>query len=175
MPQGAASDNNNNGNANQGGAGDATEVQDDAQPSTSTTNVLNAENYDAAKARKSKKRTETEVWQDKILKCLEPVDVPQAQPIKKEYVDSAFETIALQMKQNLSNNEILDLVEDIQGMVNRACREKQRRIDMANQVSNNMQMYQGPGPQGPTTVPVSFDEQNQQQQPFYNPFYTEKQ
>ena len=45
----------------------------------------------------------------------------QAQPVKKEYVDSAFETIALQMKQNLSNNEILDLVEDIQGMVNRAC------------------------------------------------------
>ena len=97
-----ASDNNDNGNANQGGAGDGTEVQDDVRPSTSTTNVLNAENYDATKARKSKKSTETEVWQDKILKCLEPVDVPQAQPIKKEYLDSAFETIALQMKQNLT-------------------------------------------------------------------------
>ena len=174
MPQGTASDNNDNCNANQGGAGDATEVQDDARPSTSTTNVLNAENYDATKARKSKKRTETEVWQDKILKCLEPVDVSHAQPIKKEYIDSALETIALQMKQNLPNNEILDLVEDIQGMVNRACREKRRRIDMANQVSNNTQMYQVPGPQGPMAVPVGFDEQNQnqqqQQQPFYNSF-----
>ena len=80
------------------------------------------------------------------------------------------------MRENLSNDEILDLIEDIQGIVNRACREKRRRIQMANQVSNNNQIYQGvgPGPQGPMAVPVpgpvNFDEQHQQAQPFYNTF-----
>ena len=77
------------------------------------------------------------------------------------------------MRENLSHNEILDLIEDIQGLVNRACREKRRCINMANQVSNN-QMYQGtgPGPQGPMAVPVpvNYDEQHQQTQPFYNTF-----
>ena len=114
---------------------------------------------------------DSEVWQDKLLKCLEPVDVPE--PPKKDYIESALVTVALQMKENLSHNEILDLIEDIQGLVNRACREKRRRMDMANQVSNNSnQMYQGagPGPHGPISVPVNYDDQHQQAQPFYNTF-----
>ena len=79
------------------------------------------------------------------------------------------------MRENLSNHEILDLIEDIQATLNRACREKCRRFEMANQVSNNSQMYQGVGPglQGPMAVPVSYEEQLQQhQQPqrFFNTF-----
>ena len=93
----------------------------------------------------------------------------QPEPTKKDYIESALYTVSLQMRENLSNNEILDLIEDIQGIVNRACREKCHRIEMANQVSSN-QMYQGP--QGPMAVPVpgNFDEQHQQTQPFYNTF-----
>ena len=104
------------------------------------------------------------------------MDVPE--PAKKDYIKSALGTVAIQMRENLSNDEILDLIEDIQGIVNRACREKRRRIQMANQVSNNNQIYQGvgPGPQGPMAVPVpvpgsvNFDEQHQQPESFYNTF-----
>ena len=83
-----------------------------------------------------------------------------------------FHKQKLQKKENLSNHEILDLIEDIQATVNRACREKGRRIEMANQVSNNSQKYQGagPGPQGPMAVPVTYEEQHQQPQPFFNTF-----
>ena len=80
----------------------------------------------------------------KILRCLEPVEVPKPEPApKKDFLEQALCTIGMQMRENLSHNEVLDLIEDIQGMVNWACREKRRRIEMANQVSNN-QMYQGP-------------------------------
>ena len=127
------------------------------------------------KARKSKKRAETEVWQENILRCLEPVDAPQAETPKKDYMDQALVTLGMQMRENLSNHEILDLIKDIQATVNRACREKCRRIEMANQVSNNSQMHQGagPGPQGPMALPVSYDkqyQQHQQPQPFFNTF-----
>ena len=70
VPSNAVTSNNNN---DKQGAGDvaAPEGQDEAQPSTSTSNgknVMQASNYDATKARKSKKRAETEVWQEKILR-----------------------------------------------------------------------------------------------------------
>ena len=118
---------------------------------------------------------ETEVWQEKILRCLEPVDVPQPETMKKDYIDQALVTLGMQMRENLSHNEILELIEEIQGTVNWASREKHRRIEMANQVSNNSQMYQGggPGPQGHMAVPVSYEEQHQQHQqpqPFFNTF-----
>ena len=163
---------NDNDNANEGGAGGAGDAaQEEVRPSTSTS-TSNADNYDATKARKSKRKSEGEGWQDKILKCLEPVDVPETP--KKDYLDAALEAVSLQMKENLSNNEMLDLIEDIQNMVNRACREKWRRLEMANQVSNNTsnnQMFQGPGPQGPMALQVNYDDQqHQQQQPFYNTF-----
>ena len=180
MPSNAVTNNNNN-SKNEQGAGDAAaaaEGQDEIQPSPSTSNasnVMQASNYDATKARKSKKRAETVVWQEKILRCLEPVDAPQAETPKKDYIDQALVTLGMQMRENLSNHEILDLIEDIQGTVNRACREKCRRIEMANQVSDNSQMYQGagPGPQGPMALPVSYDKQHQQHQqpqPFFNTF-----
>ena len=58
-------------------AGHAQTAQE-AQPSTlKGDTAANASNYDAAKARKSKKRTDSEVWQEKLLRCLEPVDVQQ--------------------------------------------------------------------------------------------------
>ena len=76
--------NNNNNEGNEAG-GDATAVQggQDAEPEASASKGnANASNYDATKVRKSKRRTDSEVWQDKILKCLEPVDVPE--PAKKD-------------------------------------------------------------------------------------------
>ena len=62
--------NNNKSTKNDEGAGDAAaaERQGEIQLSTSTSNgknVMQASNYDATKARKSKKRAETEVWQEK--------------------------------------------------------------------------------------------------------------
>ena len=179
VPSNAVTSINNNSNKEQG-AGDtaAGEGQDEAQPSTSTfngKNVMQASNYDATKARKSKKRGETEVWQEKILRCLEPVEAPQAETPKKDYIDQALVTLGMQMRENLSNHEILDLIEDIQATVNWACREKCRRIKVANQVSNNSQMYQGagPGPQGPMALPHTYEEQHQQHQQlqsFFNTF-----
>ena len=87
VPSNAVMSNNNN-SKNEQGAGDAAAVegQDEVQPPTLTSNgnnVMQASNYDATKARKSKKRAETEVWQEKILRCLEPVDAPQAETPKK--------------------------------------------------------------------------------------------
>ena len=69
------------------------------------------------------------------------MDVPEPEAPKKDYIDRALCTVVLQMRKNLSHNEILEVIEDIQGMVNRACRENRRRIEMANQVSNNSQIY----------------------------------
>ena len=97
MPSNAVTSNNNNSN-NEQCAGDAAapEGQDEAQPSTSTSNgknVMQASNYDATKARKSKKRAETEVWQEKILRCLEPVEAPQAETPKKRLHRPGFSNI----------------------------------------------------------------------------------
>ena len=171
VPTNAATNIDNN-ESNDGPVDAEAGGEDGAQPSTSTENThANASNYDASKARKSKKRADSEVWQEKILRCLEPVEVPKPEPApKKDFLEQALCTVGMQMRENLSHNEVLDLIEDIQGMVNRACREKRRRIEMANQVSNN-QMYQGPqGPQGPMAVPVNFENQQQHQQSFYNTF-----
>ena len=179
VPSNAVTSNNNISN-NEQCAGDAAppEGQDEAQASSSTSNgknLMQASNYDATKARKSKKRAKPEVWQEKILRCLEPVEAPQAETPKKDYVEQALVTLGMQMRENLSNHEILDLIEDIQATVNWACREKRRRIEMANQVSNNSQMYQGagPGPQGPMALSVTYEEQHQQHQeaqPVFNTF-----
>ena len=122
VPSNAVTSNNNN-SKNKQGAGDAAaaEGQDEAQPSSSTSNgnnIMQASNYDATKVRKSKKRAETEIWQEKILRCLEPVEVPQAETPNKDYIDQALVTLGMQMRENLSNHEILDLIEDIQATVN---------------------------------------------------------
>ena len=97
VPSNAVTSNNNNNRSNQGG-GDAAhaEGEEEVQPTTSNgNNIMQASNYDATKARKSKKRAETEVWQEKILRCLEPVDVPQAETPKKDYIDQALVTLGM--------------------------------------------------------------------------------
>ena len=42
----------------------------------------------------------------------------------QDYVDLAFTAIARKMKDTLNKNEIMDVVEEIEAIVNRACREK---------------------------------------------------
>ena len=77
---------------------------------------------------KKRKDKESEPWQEKVLKFLEPVDVaPVAPPPKKDYIDVALEAISVQCKENLNKNEILDVVDDIQQLVSRVCRDKRRR------------------------------------------------
>ena len=107
--------------AGDGGGGDGP-----AEPQPSTSNGSNG--YDASKSRKKHKDKESEPWQEKVLKFLEPVDVaPVAPPPKKDYIDVALEAISVQCKENLNKDEILDVVDDIQQLVSRVCRDKRRR------------------------------------------------
>ena len=97
-----------------------------------SSNTSNAQNYDARKARHTTKRKqEIESFQQKLLKTLEGPNKP-AVVKKQEYVDVAFAAIAMKMKSTLSQAEIIDLVEDIQQIVNRACREKKKKKDGFN-------------------------------------------
>ena len=139
--------------ADEGGAGDNMEPGQSAQ------------NYDARKARnaKSKRREEIDNFQAKILKTLEnPMETATpAEP--QDYVDLAFTAIARKMKDTLNKNEIMDVVEEIEAIVNRACREKRRRMDLTGQqaplpppvtasTSTDTLFGVGPGPQGPMAI-----------------------
>ena len=138
-----------------GGAGDNTEQGQSAQ------------NYDARKAKnaKSKRREEIDNFQAKILKTLEnPIETATpAEP--QDYVDLAFTAMACKMKDTLNKNEIMDVVEEIEAIVNRACREKRRRMDLTGQqaplpppvtasTSTDTLFGGGPGPQGPMAIPA---------------------
>ena len=104
--------------------------------------------------------------QSRILKTLEnPIEpvAPAPPPAEQDYVDLAFAAILRKMKDTLNNNEIMDLIEDIQSIVNRACREKRRRMDLTAQqppptppvtASTSTDMFGGgaPGPQGPMAI-----------------------
>ena len=104
--------------------------------------------------------------QSRILKTLEnPIEpvAPAPPPAEQDYVDLAFAAISRKMKDTLNNNEIMDLVEDIQCIVNQACREKRRRMDLTAQqppppppvtafTSTDMFCGSAPGPQGPMAV-----------------------
>ena len=57
---------------------------------------------------------ENEGWQEKMLKFFEPVDVSGPPPVKIEYIDVALDAVALQCKENLSKNEMLDVLDNIQ-------------------------------------------------------------
>ena len=104
--------------------------------------------------------------QSRILKTLEnPIEPVAPAPAEQDYVDLAFAAISRKMKDTLNNNEIMDLVEDIQSVVNRACREKRRHMDLTAQqppppppvtASTSTDMFGGsaPGPQGPMAIPV---------------------
>ena len=90
--------------------------------------VASTSDYDASKSRKKRKEKSEEPWQEKVLKFLEPVDVgPEPQ---KDYIDLALHAVAVQCKENLNKNEILDVVDDIQQLVNRVCRDKRRREEI---------------------------------------------
>ena len=136
-----------------GGAGDNMEQGQSAQ------------NYDARKVKnaKSKRREEIDNFQAKILKTLEnPIET--AAPVEpQDYVDLAFTAIACKMKDTLNKNEIMDVVEEIEAIVNRACREKRRQMDLTGQqaappppvtasMSTDTLFGGGPGPQGSMAI-----------------------
>ena len=99
-------------------------------------NEHNEPNYEAKKARKSSKKQQlNETFQEKIIQAIsapmEPavVSAPPPPPEKKEYVDLAFAALKSKMKSTLSDNEMMDAVEEVEQVVNRICREKRRRVD----------------------------------------------
>ena len=86
---------------------------------------MDTQNYDARKAHKStgtKRQQNIEVFQEKLLKTLED---PQA-PEKQDYFNLAMATMAIKIKSVLSNNEIMDLMEELEEIINRVCRQKMR-------------------------------------------------
>ena len=164
--------NGNNNNNNQGNADVATEANGDTPENVEGT-VSNAQNYDAKKSRKSstgKRQQEMENFQQKLLKTLESPGEPE----KQEYVDLALSAIALKMKSTLSQHEIMDLVKDIEKdiemIVNRACREKRRRMQASENLppppppvvpstsTDNNNIYNGPPP--PPVVPSTSTDNN---------------
>ena len=110
-----------------------------------------------------------ENFQQKLLKTLESPGEPE----KQEYVDLALSAIALKMKSTLSQHEIMDLVEDIEIIINRACREKRRRMQacenppppappvVPSTSTDNNNIYTGPGPQGPMAHAIQYSEEPQ--------------
>ena len=71
------------------------------------------------------------------------------------------------MKSTLSQHEIMDLVEDIEMIINRACREKRRRMEASenppppvvpSMSTDNNNIYTGPCP--PPVVPSTSTDNN---------------
>ena len=168
-----ASDGNNKENqpgtsgVGDGGADTAAVEQ---EKNAETEEAHNAKNYNARQARKHTKKKEEQVdaFQERLLKAIElqaQVDVPApAPPRKHEYVDVDLEAMSFKMKEVLSKEEIIDLVEDLENLVNRACREKRRQMELVATPNVPPQhplqepMYAGPpGPQGPMAVAVPFN------------------
>ena len=160
--------NGNNNNNNQGNTDVATEANGDAPENVEGT-VSNAQNYDVKKSQKSstgKRQQEIEHFQQKLLKTLESPGEPE----KQEYVDLALSAIALKMKSTMSQHEIMDLVKDIEKdiemIVNRACREKGRRMQASenpppvvpSMSTDNNNIYNGPPP--PPVVPSTSTDNN---------------
>ena len=155
-----------NGDADAGGAG--TGPGGDNQQGQNNPNNTNAHNYDACTSKNQSRsavkcREEIQMFQQKVLKTLEqPHPAEPTEP--EEYVDLALAAISRKMKDTLSKNEIMDLVEDIQQIVNRACREKRRRMELVTQNppapppvtphTSTDTMFGGPGPQGPLALQV---------------------
>ena len=146
------------GGAAKAGGGGACNNVEQGQP---------AQNYDARKAKnaKSKRREEIDNFQAKILKTLENPIETAAPAEPQDYVDLAFTAIVRKMKDTLNKNEIMDVVEEIKAIVNRACREKRRRMDLTGQqapppppvtasMSTDTLFGGGPGPQGPMAIPA---------------------
>ena len=149
----------------EGGAGEVEQERPEREE------AHNADNYDARQARKhTKKKDQVDAFQERLLKAIEvpqpPVDVgPQPPPpAKYEYLDVALEAMAFKMREVLSKEEIMDVVEDLENVVSRVCREKRRRMEMVSNLAvppqhplqeAQAQMYAGP--QGPMAVPVTYN------------------
>ena len=116
---------------------------------------------------KSKRREEIDNFQAKFLKTLEnPIESAAPAPAEpQDYVDLAFTAILREKKDTLNKNEIMDVVEEIEVIVNRAWRKKRRRMDLTGQqapplppvtasTSTDNLFGGGPGPQGPMAIPA---------------------
>ena len=162
-----------------GGAGGGAGEVEKERPETEEAH--NADNYDARQARKcTKKKDQVDAFQEQLLKVIEvpqpQVDVgPPPPPPKREYLDVALEAMAFKMREVLSKEEIIDVVEDLENVVSRACREKRRHMEMvknpavpAQHPLQEAQMYAGP--QGPLAVPVPYTSTtgNSNDTTFYN-------
>ena len=136
---------------------------------------MDTQNYDTRKARKStgtKRQQNIEVFQEKLLKTLED---PQA-PEKQDYLNLAMAAMAIKIKSVLSNNEIMDLMEELEEIINRVCRQKRRRLEGQNPTvpiqpvvpgtsTDNNYFRAPPGLQGPMVVQV---QQYTEDPQFYN-------
>ena len=64
------------------------------------------------------------MFQERLFKAIETsqprVELPPPPPTKHEYLDLAFETMAFKMKKVLLKEEIMDVVEYLQNLMNRA-------------------------------------------------------
>ena len=121
---------------------------------------LTETNYDACEARKkkgTKHQQQIDEFQDKVLEVLKapvevatPVAPPPVEP--KAYVDLAFAALIQKMKSNLTENEIMDTVEELQQVVHRVCREKRRRLEYQPNVSATPMFQQLQPIQGLITI-----------------------
>ena len=117
-----------------GGAGGGAGEVEKERPETEEAH--NADNYDARQARKcTKKKDQVDVFQERLLKAIEvpqpQVDVgPPPPPPKCEYLDVDLEAMTFKMREVLSKEEIIDVVEALENVVSRACTEKRHRMEM---------------------------------------------
>ena len=134
-----------NGHAEvEGGAGDGVDVD-------GTESGVTEAAYDAHEARKKKGtkcQQKIDEFQDKVLEVLKaPVELMAPAPTPtppiqepQEYVDLAFAAMLQEIKMNLSDTEVMDLVEELEQVVHRVCREKHRRLDFQpNQMFQQLQ------------------------------------
>ena len=114
------------------------------------------------------------------------IEVPQPQvdvgpppppPTKRKYLDVALEAMAFKIREVLSKEEIIDVVEDLENLVSRACTEKRCWMEMVKNPAvpaqhplqkPQAQMYAGP--QGPMAIPVPYNNTmgNSNETTFYN-------
>ena len=101
---------------------------------------------------------------------------PPPPPPKHEYLDVALEAMAFKIKV-LSKEEIIDVVEDLENLVSRACREKRCHMEMVKNPAEpeqhplqNAQAQMYAGPQGPMAVHVPYNNTtgNNNEPTFYN-------
>ena len=123
---------------------------------------MDAQSYDAGNHISAMvlKGNKTEVFQEKLLKTLEAPQTPKQQ----DYLNMAMAAMVVKIKSVLSNNEIMNLMEELEEIVNRVCRQKRRRLEGQNPtvpiqaavpgMSTDNNYFRAPGLQGPMAVPL---------------------